>query len=37
LGTSLVLFGQSNTSSLQKSIDDIDEQISELQRRGWNL
>jgi uncharacterized membrane protein len=37
LGTSLVLFGQSNTSSLQKSIDDIDEQISELQRKGWNL
>jgi hypothetical protein len=37
LAISLVLNGQSNTSSLQKSIDDIDEQIRELQRRAWNL
>jgi len=37
LGTSLVLHGQSNTSSLQKSIDDIDEQILKLQRRASNL
>lgn len=37
LATSFVLNGQSNTSSLQRSIDDIDEQIRELQRRAWNL
>jgi len=37
LGTSLVLHGQSNTSSLQESIDDIDYQILKLQRRASNL
>lgn len=37
LGTSLVLHAQSTTSYLQKSIDDIDEQILKLQRRSWSL